>query len=274
MYGRRTYSRSRSSSQFRRIRPTAMRRNASAVSHYRNAYRNRIPGLMQPTVNNELKAIDFNYGLIDADNPFSEISGSTTGGASSLCVNAIRQGTGFYERIGRKVTCRSLQITGVLNASAEVDADSAPDAVTVRMVVVYDRQPNQSMPAFNQIFASHSNMGEVNTSTVFSPLNLTQASRFRILKDKVYNLNPTIPGPVDGAASAMLFREKTVKEYIKLPNLETVYESTVSGETVPGVAQISSGAIYVFMRCSVPAELVDTKAQFSNSNFRLRYDDL
>lgn len=230
-----------------------------------NAYRRRLPGLMRPSSSNYLKCVDY-----DLATPFSPIPFLTNSNTSLLCVNAVQQGTSFYNRVGRKITLRSVFINCTITASAagiDEEKESTTSAVTVRMVVLYDRQPNGAKPNFSEIFASYDNKG-VKSSMFLSPMDPSQTSRFRLLRDKVYTLNPMR----DSGAVAAAFHDKKVKEYVKIPNLETMFSNT---SDPPTIADISTGALYVgFITDLQFITTHKTEVGVNLGSVRTRYDDI
>jgi len=272
-YGRRSrrrgYSRSRRRSRYRRAPRRLYRRSFRRSTFY------------HPTTDNQLKAIDYAWNR-DSDfnaNPFYHISSNPQGTFNMLVLNRIQQGTSFFNRIGRKITVRSVNISGNLELYHEGDEEKAtepyPDAITVRMVLVYDRQPNGSLPAFNDIFASFGNTGAKATTSYTSPLDPTKSGRFRILRDKYFNLKPSFYKPEYVAGKSAVYASRQLKEYIKLPNLETVYQST---SDPPTIGDIASGALYLIFRASLHGDPPPLPEGFytsmSNANIRVRYDDI
>lgn len=98
---------------------------------------------------------------------------ATTTAAVAL-INGIAQGTGAGERIGRKVTMKSLFIRGYV-AKQGATVGSVP----IRILIVYDKQTNATLPATTDV---------VVTDTVMAPMNLANAQRFTVLYDRVFNL--------------------------------------------------------------------------------------
>jgi len=99
------------------------------------------------------------------------------------------------------------------------------------------------------------------------PIKYDNMDRFRILKDCRYDLNSQAP-PTSGGSQNLTVVNYNFDEYVKLHNLETVYQSTSNPSTI---SDISSGALYVIFRADV-----STAVTFVNVNagkIRLRYTD-
>ncbi|AXH76673.1 MAG: coat protein/nuclear export [Cressdnaviricota sp.] len=183
-------------------------------------------------------------------------------------VNLINQGTGFYNRIGRKIHCKSLRITG------EVTYLFAPNVTTgtmegncLRMVVVWDKQPSGVTPVFSDIFGTVDYEG--GTDSVYTDsLNFVNMDRYRVLMDKSYEFNPQAGAPSAGSTKTQNY-VKHIDEYCKLRVGETVYSSTNDDE--PTIAEISSGALYIIYRSFKNAT---ENSLTVDCNARLRYTDV
>lgn len=162
---------------------------------------------------------------------------------SSFTVQAlmIQQGVGVNQRIGNQVTLKSLRLR--FNISFEFDHASV-DPTFVRVMVVYDRQPNGAYPAGSAVL---SNINEAGTLSAYDPngdINVTNMDRFVVLLDhycvvqsvdNATTSNYKILGPT-GEES---FK---VDKYVKLRGLEQRYNGTASPMTV---SLINTGALYL-----------------------------
>lgn len=192
----------------------------------------------------------------------------TTNGAV-IPVNVIQQGTGSFNRLGRKITMKSLRVRiacfcrHVINAGLDLTGNN------FRMCVVYDRQSSgTALPTFDEIFGQTDQQG-TETGTVFDSLRYDNTGRFTLLREKIISSNPmaivgtTSPDYVDN----YFFCD----EYIKLPNLVTIYNSTANPATI---TNISSGALYVIFRGELNASVTSSAWAVNPTSFaRLRYYD-
>lgn len=142
--------------------------------------------------------------------------GQTTSNAA-LLLNGVAPGTGSGQRIGRRITLRSIDLkfefTVVDNAG--VGNVSSP----LRLLVVYDRQPNAATPGATQMLL---------TDELTSPNNLANSRRFETLFDEIV---PCVGSA--GPASCMVHRYKKLQHDMEF--------NTGSAGTV---ADIVSGAIW------------------------------
>lgn len=126
--------------------------------------------------------------------------------------NGIAQGTTSAQRLGRRFTNVAFHYRAVLQPAAPSPC---------RILVIYDRQPNQLLPAVVDILsADHFN----------SPMNLFNAERFLVLSDKVFQ------NSLDGSATSLF-----AKDYIKM-SLESVFTGTGGL-----ITDCNTGAIYTMI---------------------------
>lgn len=144
------------------------------------------------------------------------VAGQTT--ATVVQIFTPDQGTAPTERIGRRSTMKSLSYKFAASYTATT-AGSSP----IRMMIVYDRQPNAATPATTQI---------VTVDQITSPLNLINSRRFKIIVDEC----------IEGL-SAQGPQSFFVTGYRKLNNLETEFND-VNGGTI---ADITTGSMIMLV---------------------------
>jgi len=174
----------------------------------------------------------------------TSISGTvnTSGTAVTLGVlNLIAQGPGQTERIGRRVTLRTLQIRLVITMQT-----SSVGASPFRLLVVFDRQNNA---------ASTSVLSVVNTDTMLSFKNLSNERRFLTLMDE------WIPAIGTGGPQSIC-----VTRYIKMNNLVQEFNTGASAL----VSSITTGSISAFLWQN---GTITTAAPEYKFDARLRYVD-
>lgn len=185
-------------------------------------------------------------GIIDTYNTNGDI----------YLLNGIDAGTQAYQRVGRKVRYLSLRVKGVANLEGVTRAN------VLRMIVVWDKQPNGALPTYSQIFGNTDAVG-ITTQTLNSQILYDQMDRFKILRDK------TMPMNIASNATATELYAYWVEwdEYINLKGLESVYNDGNAGT----IADINSGAIYLIFR----AAIYDATNSHVDVNCvaRLRYTD-
>jgi hypothetical protein len=167
----------------------------------------------------EIKSFD--TSIAEYSLPVNTFSGTApnvfTGGMT--CLNLIQQGATYYNRIGSKATIKSIAFAAVFDI-----ATPQTQSISIRIMIVYDRQCNGAYPTTDDILSiNDGGMGgffNVN-------LNMANRSRFMILRDGLYKL--------DQACQLGI----CYKTFIKC-RLDSEY-STNTG----AIGDIRSGAIYL-----------------------------
>lgn len=182
---------------------------------------------------------------------------STPGNFTLLCLPVL--GADFNNRIGRKITVKSIYIKGnvKLAAAAAPQTDVDVGASQCRMILLWDMQPNGVVPAVTDVLV---------TAVPSSHLNLNNRDRFKIIKDKMFEFDPFIV--VNVATQAVNCFNRTIhqiKTYKKL-NQEVIFNSTNGGT----IADINTGALYMLWVGSFGP---GTKAASATLSTRVRYTD-
>jgi len=148
-------------------------------------------------------------------------------------LNVPINGAEQYQRVGRRITLRSLSIKGFVNFGATTVQDLA------RIIVVYDAQPNAALPVLADIL-QNSNAGLATTNLSFH--NLNNRDRFIFLKDYKVMLpavtvaagvltNEAIPDPI--------YHTFNIDWEIPLRRMETTFNA-VNGGTI---ADVTTGSL-------------------------------
>lgn len=203
---------------------------------------------------NEVKGVD---GAVDV----VSIIQTTGTNANIFVINAVQQGSGSWNRVGRKIRMKSLRIKALLEFSNVTNPIVGQN--TVRMVVVYDKQPSSGVvPNFDTIFGGTDQTG-TEATTFLSNLRYDNTERFSVLKDEVITSSFKFVN-----AAGTVTDQYELDCFIKLKGLVTVF----SGQSNPmTIADISTGAIYVAFRAEQNS--VTQIASIQNSVYRLRYYD-
>jgi len=131
-------------------------------------------------------------------------SDGTTVGAytdSALIPSAI--GAGYGQVSGNTFFLKKLRVRGMLLPSVTADSADVLSAASVRLSLVLDLQPNGAQAQGEQVF---SDMGGGNQcSFSFLAMGAGTGGRFRILKDKIFILQPGTAG-TDGASTNSVTR--------------------------------------------------------------------
>lgn len=156
---------------------------------------------------------------------------NTTGSVTLLANPAV--GANFNDRIGRKITLRSLFLRGKLyiqNSAGTPPANQFSPSQLARCIIVYDCQPNGVALTLAELLV---------TADSTAQLNLDNRDRFKILWDKVWTLGP-LQTDASSFIQAVDRANYPIKKYKKL-NLDMIFNGGSTGT----VADITTGALYM-----------------------------
>lgn len=189
---------------------------------------------------------------------------SVGAGAGIKFLNPVVVGAELYQRTGRKIYMKSIQIRGHIYSLAS----SVLDEGALRTLLVYDAQPNTGTPLIADIIKD-ANAGAA--TSVFSSVNLDNRQRFKVLREWNWHMGSTAAnfGGQGIATGQTTIQDGSqcihINEYVKLGGLEAVFNA-VNGGTV---ADIVSGALFL-------VNISDTNVTGCwtlNYSTRLRYKD-
>jgi len=207
---------------------------------------NYMTGVQQPKVGSqrgELKAFDI-----------TGTSSAFTNTGTFTAFNTPVVGSELYQRIGRKIYMKSLVVRGNIDGTAANVNDQ------IRIMIIYDRQSNAGIP--NQLAILQDSNAAGGTTSVYSSINLTNRSRFLILKDFFLNIPSATTFP--GGIGVDQTKDFTVEWYIPLKGLETEFNGTNGGT----IADITTGSLFM-----VTFDQQNTGTYTFNYGTRLRYYD-
>ena len=108
--------------------------------------------------------------------------------ATLLCLNSMVQGDTSITREGRKVTCLTLNVKGIVYQAANVDRTFLPEDTNIFLAVVKDEQTNGAQAQSEDVF---SNPGADSRTCTVPFLNLFQTSRYRVLATRSFVMPQT-----------------------------------------------------------------------------------
>lgn len=198
--------------------------------------------LIRPT-GSELKWVDYTPVTVTA---------STTNNIYTL--NFVATGSDAYNRVGRKINVKSIQIKARF-----VPSGNAAINDMVRLMVVYDRQGYQGAITFADIVKSTDSAG-LTSSTVYDHKNPDNESRFKILMDQTWNL-PQNAASIDSSVLTDYTKGTMIDKYIKC-NTMTDFQA---GSNIP-----DTGAIYFVVMGQQVVASAPTSVQWTS---RVRFTD-
>jgi len=245
----------------------------------RNYNRMRAPALGRvrytPTLRREVKCIDTTfqaaYNAVWVADTFPQRILNANSTASLQSLSLIQQGPGLSQRIGNKVSLKSLRLRFSLFPTANVSAVPTD----TRVMIIYDRQPNGQYPAINDILNSL-DQTNVLTNPVLSYLATTNLNpnnfeRFTVLMDKSFTAptyetegdTATCTGPTGNGQNSPWW----IDEYIKLRGLECCFKGTTNPEVV---GDLSTGNLFIL---SVGESVAALTSWAFQGTARLRFND-
>lgn len=196
-----------------------------------------------------------------------------TSSGNVILLNGVAEGPASYERIGRKVSMKSIDLHFTVRTLTQALA-AGISCTRARILIVYDRSTQGAAPSASDILTTVDSAG-TQTTTPYSGLNPYNMSRFRV----VYDNELTLPAcDSDGDIFNNVFSYTTGvmdmnksgtlsgRAYIKLKGRETCYNGSTAG-----VGDIISGGLFLLVIGEVAGAVsVPYSVRFSS---RLRYYD-
>lgn len=155
-------------------------------------------------------------------------------------INAISNGAEIYQRVGRKVYMKSVQIQGFISNAATSVQDLG------RLFLIYDSQSNGAFPVVADILSDLNNAAPATSGT--SAINLNNRQRFMVIRDHHITL-PAVTNTAGVLTNGPAFNDTArysyeINWFIKLKGLETVYNQLVPGGG-PDITEIASGSLFL-----------------------------
>lgn len=174
-------------------------------------------------------------------------------------VNLVQQGANADQRIGRNIWIKGLNIKGDVKAVSDSLSGVLSSDQYVRVAIVLDTQCNGASPASTDIWESTDIAGTA-VPECDQWRNLEKSSRFRILYDKVMQMNQFVCA---GASGNTLTGAKTMRFKVnKKMNLKIEFDSSTGF-----IGDLSSNNISVWAVKNQTANTVDL-----SGNVRIRFD--
>jgi len=211
------------------------------------------------------------YGEVkgmDTDISLNPMISTTNTNASSFVLNLVQSGAASWNRVGRKTHIKSLRLIGNINFNSQPTAGGGALDNFVRMVVVWDKQiSGAAIPVFESIFGITAQDGTESCPDIQCPPRYDNMDRFKVLLDCVIEQPPL---PIQSfAGTANIEHRVPFDKFIRFAKpLESVYSSNSTPMTI---ADISTGALYLYFRCrqNVPGQA----AAGIDGISRIRYTD-
>lgn len=194
--------------------------------------------------------VSFNAGLATAADwtgtevamtNYVQSDGTTVGAYTDCALIPSAIGSGYGQVNGNKYFLKHLRIKGELLPAVASDQADVQAMATARVVLVMDTQPNGAQAQGEDTFLDMGTAAQCNYS--FLSMGAGSGGRFRILKDKVFRLQPAVAG-TDGANTNSVARSGASFQYTYKPKkpLQVILKANSS---TPTVASLSNTNIYM-----------------------------
>lgn len=181
-------------------------------------------------------------------------------------LNVITTGASAWNRIGRKVTLRSVYLQGYIFPTG-VNSDVSQN--WARIMIVYDKQPNGALPNIADLIYDQPNSAtDQGVSNLTSGINMNNKDRFEIIRDiRLYlpggNTNTAATGCVTATSDCC-----HIESYSKLAGRETHYKADSSPSVI---GDIATGSLFMVAFSNAG---VATAPWALEASVRLRFSDL
>jgi len=135
---------------------------------------------------------------------YIQSDGTTVGSYTDSALIPSAIGAGYGQIDGSKYYLKKLRVKGMLLGSSAADQPDVLTATSVRVTLVQDTQPQGAQAQGESIFTDMGNAFQAQYS--FLAMAAGSGGRFRILKDKLYMLQPGQTG-TDGASTLSTVRQ-------------------------------------------------------------------
>lgn len=238
--------------------------------------------LTRPSPQAELKAVDTINPNMDTTTITQEAF-PFNATASIVCVNNMPKETVAWGRIGRQVTMKNVRVQGTIVGTGN-NANPTVGIQFMRLALVYDKQPNGTLPSIDSIFSSQINtVLDTQVTNVFSQPNLNQSARYEIIRDFRIAMPTVNTAAAPNAAQGLLTATSSPMEidiFIGLSNriiefksdsLTPLPDPNPTGiRARPLFANISTGALYLITWGSIASGSESWSMQLTT---RVRYTD-
>lgn len=169
-----------------------------------------------------------------------------TGTTNVTLLNGSQVGAAYNNRIGMKIRNKSLYLNGFIELVPIAAGSYNVEQDYLRIMVVYDKQSNATLPNYSDIIQSIQQNNTV-TSTALDNINLTNKDRFVVLMDERKTVPPiqiqTTQNAQQNLGGDYTFpmassTDMLIHRYIPLKGLETGYKASTGG-----IGDITYGAL-------------------------------
>lgn len=160
--------------------------------------------------------------------------------AATYCLNLFTAGTSANNVLGRQAVMRSLLLRMSIRTGGGINSSAAP--TSIRVLVVYDRQPSGATAATSAVILGSTTFGTA------SPLNLGTSDRFTVLADEKFSLGGVASLGANTTTVTELPVAHYVDRYVKI-GLPSEANTNFTG----GIGGIQTGAVLILAWSDIAA---------------------
>jgi len=181
--------------------------------------------------------------------------GVPTATLNTWLLNDIGNGSAFYQRVGRKISMKSLELCLQIYPQGLVAGTQYPSQI-LRLMVVYDTQANGTTPVITDILNSVNGTGTgwLTAQQALNQINLNNRDRFQLIRN--YKMvtpligSDTVDGMKNTAAEDQQNWRTTFDDYIKLKGLAVQFKADdaplpFAANGVGRIGNFATGALYL-----------------------------
>jgi len=147
------------------------------------------------------------------------------------CLLPTAQGSGYGQINGNKYLLKTVRVKGSLFAAVVGNVTSVSNPIPVRLILVEDTMPSGNQAQGEEIFQDFGATEE----NAYAFLRMASGGgRFRILKDKIITLNPTVAANDAGAGTVSTGYSQPHFKFAVKPNKEVQVKTGNSTPTIGG----------------------------------------
>lgn len=215
----------------------------------------------------EIKSIDITNSTTPTTN--TEVIWPMNTTPKINCLNLITIGSSQWNRIGRKISMKSLRLRG--NISVTGFAATSPQPMYCRLTVLYDKQSNGALPTAPDIFLDQASVAADSSLTTYtSGINLNNRERFEVIWDKQWVIPPSNTSTGAAGNSGLTATADCLQFdwFVKLRNREVHYKADSSPAVI---GDIATGSLVMVTQSNIAAA---SEPYGLSTSIRLRYSDL
>lgn len=179
-----------STNKKRKVESEDSRKKKKKRSTYKKGWGKPVPRTSGAFFAGENKYWDVDRSRVDipACNTTGLVTALTTSPDTYQTLFSPVTGSGVNNREGRRCAVKKIRIVGSIEYPGQMSQNQYDDSILVRVVLFLDQQANASTPGLSDIYRT-APISVGTFAAIRQPINLANAGRFRILKDKLYKFD-------------------------------------------------------------------------------------